>query len=243
MGKHILKNPKCWAGGYNMSGDLSQMNLQADPDIKTLPLFGPSGAVRRMAGLIQASVSHQGLWDSSATGGLDKTLFDNIGLAGTVVSIGPTTGADGEVAYIMPVTQGEYKLGGKHGDLFGFSVSAEGDNLVRGRVMLNDTVTGTGTGVARQLGAVAETQRLYAALHVFSMEGTNPTLTVAIQSAVAEAFADPTERAVFSQVAAPGGWWLAPVAGPIADEWWRVSLTVGGTEPSILAAVVIGIQA
>jgi len=33
------------------------------------------------------------------------------------------------------------------------------------------------------------------------------------------------------------------VAGPITDEWWRVSYTIGGTNPSLAVVVIVGIQA
>jgi hypothetical protein len=159
------------------------------------------------------------------------------------MSVAPLTGAAGETAFTFVSTVGQYNPGGRHGDLFGFSVHAEGGNLIRGTVMLNGAVTATGQGTARQLGAVAEGQQLYAAMHVLSASGTNPTLEMAVQSATAQAFGTPTERLAFPKTIAPGGWWAVPVAGPITDQWWRVSYTVGGTNPSLAVVVIIGIQA
>jgi len=109
--------------------------------------------------------------------------------------------------------------------------------------MVNGNLTATGTGAAMKLGPVAEGQQLYAAMHVLSASGTNPTLVMAVQSATAQVFGTRTERLVFPQVIAPGGWWATPVAGPITDEWWRVSYTIGGTNPSLAVVVIIGIQA
>ena len=244
VGKHILKNCRCWLNGYDMSGDLSQMALTSTPKNPELNLFGPSSSVRRMAGLWNTVADHQGLWDTAETGGLDKTLYDEIGVSEGVMSVAPLTGAAGETAFTFVSTVGQYNPGGRHGDLFGFSVHAEGGNLIRGTVMVNGNLTATGQGTARKLGPVAEGQQLYAAMHVLSASGTNPTLVMAVQSATTEAFGTPTERLALPQVIAPGGWWATPVAGPITDEWWRVSYTIGGTaNPNFAVVVIVGIQA
>lgn len=243
VGKHIMKNCRCWLNGYDMSGDLSQMALTSTPANKELNLFGPSNAVRRVSGLWNTVADHQGLWDTAETGGLDQTLYDEIGVSEGVMSVAPLTGAVGETAYMFVSTVGQYQPGGKHGELFGFSVHAEGGNLIRGTVMANGNLTATGQGTAKQLGAVEEGQQLYAAMHVLSVSGTNPTLEMAVQSATAQAFGTPTERLAFPKAIAPGGWWAVPVPGSIEDEWWRVSYTVGGTNPSLAVVVIIGIQA
>jgi len=241
VGKHILKNCRCWLNGYDMSGDLSQMALTSTPKNPELNLFGPSSSVRRMAGLWNTVADHQGLWDTAETGGLDKTLYDEIGVSEGVMSVAPLTGAAGETAFTFVSTVGQYNPGGRHGDLFGFSVHAEGGNLIRGTVMVNGNLTATGTGTDMELGPVAEGQQLYAAMHVLSASGTNPTLDMVVQSL---AFGIATERLAFPKAIEPGGWWATPVAGPITDEWWRVSYTIGGTAtPKFLAVVILGIQA
>jgi hypothetical protein len=100
--------------------------------------------------------------------------------------------------------------------------------------------TATGTGTSVQLGAVSSTQRLYVALHVFSVSGTTPSLTVAIQSDNATGF--PSASTVTTLTAATAiGSQITRVAGPITDDWFRVSYTISGTDPSFLFAVTAGI--
>ena len=116
--------------------------------------------------------------------------------------------------------------------------------IIRGTLMHSGAVarTASGTGTARQLGAVSSSQKVYAALHVLSASGTTPSLTVKVQSDNAVGFPSATDVITFSAATAVGSQW-GSTAGALTDDWWRVSYTISGTSPSFLFAVTIGIAA
>jgi len=177
--------------------------------------------------------------------GYDGDLFDVYHNARTSPLSVAATSADGGVAYTMRTVMSTLSpLGGSVGDLSALSVDAVGAGgvrPVRGLIMHPETARATsGSGVARQLGAVSSSQTVYAALHVVAASGTTPTLDVIVESDDASGFATPTTRLTFAQTAGKTAGWQS-AAGAIADDWWRVGWTVGGTDPSFTFAVVVGI--
>ncbi len=72
--------------------------------------------------------------------------------------------------------------------------------------------------------------------------GTTPTLDVTIESDDGVGMGSPTTRINFAQATAIGAQWATPVAGAIADDWWRVAYTLGGASPSFTFICIIGIQ-
>jgi hypothetical protein len=134
---------------------------------------------------------------------------------------------------------------GSVGDVASWDAQAKGSwPLVRGQSMHPSGVprTASGTGTSVQLGAVAAGQHMYCNLHVVSIAGTStPTLTVNIGSDNATGFPSSTARGAFAAKTAIGGESLR-IAGPITDDWWRVTWTVSGTSPSFLFLVSMGIE-
>lgn len=247
MATYVLKNCKLYAGGYNLSGDLNKLSLSYGCGAVDYPVFG-AGTVQRLCGLLEASYNFEGY--AQFGDNLSDVVADgDIGTADEVVTICPTTGAAGEPGYTMKALGLSLERGGAVGEMFTFTAdgSVSGSRLVRGTIMANGALTATGTGTARQLGAVALGKRLYAAMHIIAVAGTNPTLDMVVQSDIAENFADATARITFTQATAIGSQFSVPVAGPIvdgadADDWWRLSYTIGGTDnPSFTVIVNVGI--
>jgi hypothetical protein len=115
--------------------------------------------------------------------------------------------------------------------------------VVRGLLVHPSNVsrTSSSTGTGRQLGAVAAGKSMYAALHVISASGTNPTLDVILQSDDNASFTSATSRITFTQATGRTSQ-LSSVAGAITDDYWRVSYTIGGTNtPTFAFAVTAGI--
>ena len=108
--------------------------------------------------------------------------------------------------------------------------------------MHNATRTATANGTARQLGAVAAGQSVYATLHVLAtVSGTSPTLDVVVASAATDSWPG-TSRITFSRKTAIGPQFATPVDGSITDPWRRVQYTIGGTDtPTFPFVVLIGI--
>lgn len=199
-------------------------------------------AKRRISGLFDVAASLQGLYQAGTNPDLvDKILWDKLALQDEIMTICPTTGAAGEVAYFTKVIEATYKPGGSVGEVFPFSVEAQGtERLIRGIVAETGVKTVTGNGTGRNLGTVTATQKLYAAMHVVAASGTTPTLDVTIESDDANTFLTPVTRITFAQATAIGAQWKE-VAGAITDIWYRPVITIGGTAPSFTVIILLAI--
>lgn len=185
------------------------------------------------------------LMSDMAEGGLDERLFAALGTSGVAQSwsIGS---ADGSPGYCCTSLATKYvPVQGAPGELALAAASGVSSGPVaRGMLVHPDTTarTSSSSGTARQVGAVSSSQRVYAALHVISVSGTTPTLTIKVQSDDGSGMATPTDRITFTtETDATAGYQLLSAAGAITDDWWRVTWTVGGTDPSFAFAVVLGI--
>lgn len=230
-------NTKLWLDKYNLTGDLYKIDLQESVELLDNTVFGDDTR-SRIGGLKSVKLDNEGLWQGDDDA-VDDALFGKIGVRNVPVSVSP----DGVVSYLFRATQGLYQPGAEVGQILRFSVSAEGSGgvgLVHGQLLHNAVKTATGVGSGAQLGAVGASQSLYAALHVIAASGTTPTLDVVIQSDDASGFASPTTQLTFAQATGLTSEWLSK-AGAIADDWYRVSFTIGGTTPSFEFIVSVGI--
>lgn len=173
---------------------------------------------------------------------IDKALYNNMSTSGSVCTICPNASTIGSLAYFFKSTQSEYTPGGAIGELLGFSWAAgANDRLSRGNVLESARVASTDTSIEQGNGVVLTDQNLYAALHVLSVSGTTSTLDVIIQSD-ATGFAGPNNRITFTQATGITSEYATPVAGPITDDFWRVSYTVGGANEEFVFIVVMAIM-
>lgn len=239
MAVQVLQDCKLLVAGYDLSGKMNALALDYSAELQDDTVFGDDTR-SRLGGLKTATTQLNGYWDGT---GLDDVLFNRIGLAGEVMTISPAALTAGNRAFTFKTALGEYQPGGAVGEMFAFTVSGEAtDNLVRGTVLFNSTVSATGSGSGQNLGAVSSTQKLYAALHVLAASGTTPSLTVRVQSDVDNTFGSPVNQITFTAATAIGAQWATPVNGAITDTFWRVDYTVSGTNPSFQFVVIIGIQ-
>jgi hypothetical protein len=175
-----------------------------------------------------------------ADNSVDEVLFTALGTTDTVTSIcaGST---DGSVAYLTRGVVAQYAvISGNVGELAMSTKNTTASGVIaRGALLHPNTArTSSSSGTARQLGAVSATQRLYAALHVFSVSGTSPTLDVKVQSDTS-GFPSATDRITFSQANATSNRaQFSSVAGAITDDYWRVSWTIGGSATPTFAFIV-----
>ena len=241
MATLVYKDVKTWLDGYDISGRLNQLGLEYAAELPDGTTFGDTTRTRR-PGLKSLKANLNGYADFDDEG-IDEQLFARIAVANTAFSFSPDGGDEGEVAHFFRAVLGEYKPGGRIGDMFAFGAVAEnsdGYGPIRGTVMHNATRTTTASGTARQLGAVSATQKLYAALHVLSVSAGD-TLDVIVESDALETFLSPTTRITFAQSTAISAQFATPVSGAITDDWWRLTWTLGGAAISIAFVVVVGI--
>ena len=237
----VLKNARFWRGSYDLSGKTSRLSLQLTrPALLDTGISQPT-AHTYVPGLKSAALDHSGFLDLGATS-IEAYLAAEHGLADQPIVAAFPDGAVGAGCFVFAGIPADLETGGKVGELLAFSLRAQGSGSI-GRGMLLEpgatARTATFNGTAVQTGAVASGQKLYAALLVLSVSAAD-TLDVIVSSDALEAFGTPTTRATFTQATATG-YELLTVAGPITDDWWRVGVTIAGTDPSFLFVVAIGI--
>ena len=236
----VARDQKVWLGGYDFTGAMNALGLELGLETQDATTFG-SPTRHQVAGQKTIRAEHQGYFDAAQ---VDQPLFDALGLDGEVMTTALGDGQEGSSAYSFPASVAQYTPAGAVGEQLGFSVSVEaaGENatLVRGTIVHHATRTTTGRGAIRNLGPAAAGQSLYAALHVVRVSGTRPTLAVVVESGATAVLNSPTERIAFARVAALGSQWRV-AAGPIADPYYRVRWTIGGSSTSVAFLVVVGI--
>ena len=244
MAKFVWQNVRLFTATADLTGVNNKLEVTAEREAKEATPFATSGAVwaEVLAGLAKTEISAEGQWEAGDTGKIDDAAFANLGSV-VPVTIGPVGAADGDLAYLTGALRTKFDVGGSVGEVAPWTGEMVGNwPLVRGKMAHppGTARTSTGTGTAYQLGAASSSQYLYAALHVLSLSGTSPSITVKVQSDNASNFPSATDQITFTAATARSGQ-LSRVAGPITDDWFRVSYTISGTGPSILFAVAFGI--
>lgn len=246
MATQVLTDATTWLDQYDVSGDMNSVALTYEAEMQDDTVFGDDTRSNK-GGLKMVRAEHSGFW-SGGDGNVDDVLFSKIAAASSPLTLSKAGAARGEAAYFFHATQAEYSPEGQVGDMFEFSVSAEGGD---GGPLVNGTVehakgqeTSSGTTSGTELGAVAADESVYAALHVFSNQGdSSQTLDVTVESDDGSGFPSPVTQISFTQVTTTNTSEIASAAGAITDTWWRAEWTIGGTgSPGFTFAVVIGIQ-
>ena len=246
MAALALIDAEILAGPLRMGTVSNQVALELDADPLDVTVFTSTGWRQSIAGLRDAMVEVSGFFDAAPaeTGALspDAQLWAELGGVQVPVTICPT-GADLSTAYIAPTRRGEIELFGKVGDVAPFASSMWGDGAVaRGALIHPATVTRTagGTGSTSILGTVPTGRSLLVAIHVLTVTGTTPALTITVQRDDNAGFSSPTTAAALGPVSAPTSQ-LTVVAGPITpDDRYRVIWTLTGTTPTARFAVAVG---
>jgi hypothetical protein len=239
----VLLDARIYLATADLTGYSNKVELSSSVVDLDRTTFASGGWHERVGGLFDSQINIEGLADFGDLTKPDDMFWANLGAPGTAATIVPTAGTVGSLAYLGKVLEADYKLGGKVGDLLPWTGGLKGNTAIaRGQILhpQGTARTATGTGTAVQLGAVLATQRLCANLHVLSVSGTTPSITVAIQSNVDNTFGSPTTRLTFAADTALDGQALS-VLGPVTDTWWRATWTISGTTPSFLFAVAAGI--
>lgn len=234
----LTRDSSTWIHDTDFSQQLKKVVLKTSADEKDSTTFQPPGGYRsRVGGLRDVEFSVDGFWDSAP----DATAFAGLGVADRVITVSPE-GAETKTAYLLQAGRFDYEAFGQVGEIVPFVFAMKGTNangVVRGQMAINKATFSTtgakGSGV--NLGAVGASQFLYATLHAFAV-GT--TVTVTVQSDTSNAFAAPTTRATIGPITATGGNWMARIAGPITDTWYRFNVTIITGSFSLAGAIGVG---
>lgn len=242
MAKQIFYDTALLVDGCDLSGDINRVAVDYKTEVKDATGFGATQFREKLPGLKTLSLDFEGYYNVG-DGHTDPLLFNDIGGAtASVFSLFPSTPAAGGRAFICQGYHADVSFGGQVGDVAKVSLKTEGTgNLVRGTCMGAKAYTTTEGGTAYQLGAVTATQRIYIAAHVTAVSGTSPTLDIVLESDDNESFTSATTRITLAQKTAAATCEWSSLAGAITDDWWRITATVGGTDPSLTAYIVAGI--
>ena len=249
MTKFVLRDAICMYNGNDISGDLQTIELAYSSDLQDSTAFGDLSR-RRLPGLLDVSSSHQGYYDHVEEVGppidsLDKDLFEKIAATSSLMSFSADGGQGGEVGFSYIPQAAAYNPGASVGEVYAFTLECVGDGpLVGGTVMEKAVFTSTTSGTSRQLGAVLATQTITSTIHVTGVvSGTNPTLDVTVESDDDTGFASATVQMTHPQFTAIGSNQQTIVNTAETDDWWRLVLTIGGTDtPTFTVFGIIGIQ-
>jgi len=230
-------------GDLEIAGQAKSFEVMGDCVALDATPLSTTGWVSLIPGLKSGSMSLEFMQDFDE-GGADDTVWSNFGTAGVPRSV-VNGSADGSTAFLMRGITLQYTpLTGNVGEIASASRTANVSSgpIARGKLLHPSATarTSSGLGTGRQLGEVVAGKTLYAALHVIAASGTTPTLAVKVQSDDNADFTSATDRITFSSATAKGVQW-GSVAGAVADDYWRVTYVVGGTDPSFSFAVTAGI--
>jgi len=235
----VFKNSKLYWGPHDFSGQTNDASIEYSVD--ELPKHASGDDTKILhPGVMSVSSKMGAFWQAQAPAGIEKILFDAIGVeTDAPFTLAPTDGADGEPALSYRAGVSSDPTSAQHGQLARVEAAfaARAARLVDGTILLPAiSKVATGNGVARQLGAVAANQRLYVAMHILALVGTSVVLKV--QSDDNGGMTTPIDRITSSAFTAVGSAW-AELDGPITDDWWRATWTLVGT--SFTALLVAGI--
>ena len=240
----ILLNARAFAVGVDLTGASNKLELSGEVEVKDTTTYGTSGWKGVIGGIGSAEIAGEGFWEAGDPSLVDDASWAQLGGVGPW-TVCPDTAQVGSLAYLTRALRSNYQLLGNVGDVAPWTSTAKSSwPLVRGQIAHppGTARTATGTGTALSLGPVAAGARLYAALHVLSVAGTTPSLTVSIESDDAGGMATPTTRLTFDPATAAGGQALRTDASAITDTHYRVTWSVSGTTPSFMFAVSLGIR-
>lgn len=237
MGVYALTSSTIYVDAFDFSGDLNSVSGTVTGQELDVTTFGSAGWHQRIIGLHDIDLSAEGFLNLG-TGNVEESMYGLIAASPKVVTLGPTTGAQGEPAELFQAVQVSFAEPETLGDPAKFKADFKGHaQFVRGTFLGAKTSAAAAASTsAVSQSAVATTSYAYATLHVFSA-GTN--LNVQVQSAAASNFAGATTRIQFTTTSATGAQWGTRVAGPITDTNWRINYTVGAGTFSF--AVALGI--
>ena len=236
-----------YVGGYNLACRAKSIDAPALSVVELDTTTLCDTWEKRFGGLKSASWTADVLQDFD-TDQVDQLLGMTTLGGAFPISVPPAGATAGSVAFTFNARQFSYSpLQASAGELAMATIAGagEGSPVVRGTLMNAPAtaITATGTTAGQQLGAVSASQRLYAALHVLSASGTSPTMDVVIQSDDNGSFTSATTRITMTQATGITSQWSS-VAGSITDDYWRASITIGGSDtPTFTYALVLGIAA
>lgn len=243
MAAHALTNATVFFGQYDITADHNQVRVGAGVESLDKTTFGQTTRIKA-AGLRTGEMTGSGFVDYG-TAAIETYLSANLGLNNVPITVTPNGTANERATFMQALVASITPVGGTVGEMHKFDWKGETGQsplIHTGTLMAAKAArtSSSNSGTAQQLGAVSATQRIWAALHVFTASGTTPSLTVTVKSDNGVGFASPATQITFTAATTATSEFKS-TAGAITDDYWRVDWTISGTTPSFTFAVAIGI--
>ncbi len=221
--------------GIDASEFLNEYEFESERDDIDVTPFGSDSKIF-LSGSAENTCTLTGFWNGEDDS-LDELLDSTFGDEGeNTITICPRGDDVGSTAYLCSGTQVSYNVSAQSDDL----TEAEAEfrtGRVRGKVLKPFgvvTTTGDGTGVE---WAAASSKGATANLHVKSLAGTSPTLTVEVEHSVD----DTTYVSLISfTVTEKGGQQKSTAKNVTVNKFLRETRTIGGTTPTADYALIAG---
>jgi len=237
MAQYVQTNSGLLVAGLDLSAD-------ADVGFNAVGLTLGSEAVQANR-YVNSGANAAQVTPGLKTAQVEAEGYPGSALDGFAVTICPEGRADGDPAYFMRATQGQYQpMGsGELGDMLRWKLSAsvraimEGapdqwpGAAIKGTVAMDVLAAGTGAQAGQQLGALSATQRLWVAVHLFDAAGA---VGFDIESDDNGGFTTATQRIDVPDITVSGSW-AGTVLGAITDDYWRVNIISGSGVDALIA--------
>lgn len=235
-----LVDARIWLNAYDLSGDSNKVGVEVTRQDLDVTNYDSAGWQENIGGRKATTFAVEG-FANFAAGKSEDALSGAWGAATNIVTVAHAAAAGSTALFGQGFHSELTRLGGAPGT----DAAKIGGNLksngvtVEGVVMLAKATQSSGsTSGVIQIGAVAATERVYCALHVFEVTGGG-SLAVKLSSDDDSGFGSPTAR-VSMTAATTAGAELKSTAGAITDDYWRVGWTLSAGTATF--AVVAGIQ-
>ena len=161
----------------------------------------------------------------------------------TLAHSGATAGTPAVIANgLMPAQQ---NFDASVGDISTIGISVVGGSVyppvAEGQVTRasSTNITATTATTPVQLGQLAATQYIVAAVHVFAYSGTG-TITCQIQSSATSGGSYTNRGSAGAAISAAGAQWITATGITTTDTWWRINVTASSSPvATVLASLAI----
>ena len=242
MAKALAKCNKIWVGGYDWTGKHTQISLTYAAAVKESTTFCEDPATF-VGGLKSWKVAGSGYQEAIAETDArpDKEIEDGLlGANNTEVSL--VTGSTvGSVGYFGYATQVGYTTTADLGELWAFTMNAQGSgSIYRGWLLGEQAITTAAAagGTAFQAGT-ASGKTIRASAHCWLEDCSTIDLKVQSSPNGTDTW---TDRLTFTQLAAIGAEIKSADIGAVDDTYWRVYWDVSGGNGDASFGVVFSID-
>ena len=235
------KDTQLYIDQYDFSGVALNATVTSNREVADVTAFADTD-MTYVFGKMGGTIDITGLW-SAASPAWDSFLFNDLGTDGVNVSVWPEGAAAGKRGWAAECSGVSQPFTANTGDFITADVSYQAESaLVYARSYIQQTTgtTPSDNSASYQDGAITASQIGVGFLQVFSAGGSSPTLDIKIQSDNGSGMSSPTDRITFTR-ATGATVERKTVAGAITDDWYRVTITAGGSSPAFAYIVAFGI--